>query len=119
MDQTQPIGRSVSPSPSSSPRLDHRRLKVKKKLGSLPKQTTVQLVEPNIASLSLKEVSSRGLDASPITPQVAEEDKFFLTEGKIRRSSGEDSDYTDFADENGSLRKSVRLVYPVHVQIVI
>ena len=55
---------------------------------------------PEVVPLSLKEVASKGLAATPstlTTPQLAEEEKFFLTEGKIRRNSGEGLDFTDSA----------------------
>lgn len=44
-----------------------------------------------------KEINMGGSDLSPTSPQLAEEDKFFLTEGKIRRKSEEEEE-TDYPD---------------------
>lgn len=71
---------------------------------------SILVTKPSITSLSLEEIPGMGLDATPTSPQLAEEEKFFLTEGKIRRSSQERRNSDDRKirrhSEEGVVRKS-------------
>lgn len=96
-------------SPSSSPSPGHTPESLEQ---TQPFSPSIVLTRPGINTLSLDELYGRQLDTSPDTPrltdreeldanldspQLEDEDKFFLTEGKIRKSSKEDSDYPDSA----------------------